>query len=35
MIHFTIDKENQRGIVHAILNTSRNPKIWADRKGED
>jgi len=32
MIHFTIDKENQRVIVHAILNTSRNPKIWKDRK---
>lgn len=32
MIHFTVDSENQRIIIHAVLNTSRNPKIWKNRK---
>jgi|TARA_B100000508_G_scaffold131537_1_gene119753 hypothetical protein len=32
LIHFTIDEKNTRVIVHAILNTAREPKIWKDRK---
>lgn len=31
MIHYTINKKEQRVVVHAIFNTSRNPKIWKDR----
>lgn len=32
MIHFTINEEKQIVVVHAVFNTSRNPKIWKDRK---
>ena len=31
MIHYTINEKEQRVVVHAVFNTSRNPKIWKDR----
>jgi plasmid stabilization system protein ParE len=31
MIHFTVDEKEQLITVRAVLNTSRNPKIWKDR----
>ena len=32
MIHYTVDEENQKVIVHGVFNTARNPKIWKTRK---
>ncbi len=32
MIHFTLNEVNRRVVVHAVLNTFRDPKIWKDRK---
>jgi mRNA-degrading endonuclease RelE of RelBE toxin-antitoxin system len=32
MIHFTINEESRVVVVHAVLNTSRDPKIWKDRR---
>jgi len=31
MIHFTVDEKEQLITVRAVLNTSRNPKIWKSR----
>lgn len=32
MIHFTVDEENKWIVVRAVINTSRDPKIWQGRK---
>ncbi len=32
MIHFTIHEERKMVVVHAVLNTSRDPKSWKVRK---
>ena len=32
MIHFTINEQQQKVIVHAVFNTLRNPAIWKERK---
>jgi hypothetical protein len=32
LIHFVIDDQNKTAAVFAIYHTSRNPKIWGDRK---
>jgi toxin ParE1/3/4 len=31
MVHFTIDEENNRVTVRAVLHTSRDPQIWKKR----
>ena len=32
MVHFTVDDSKKRVIITAILSTSRDPKIWEERK---
>jgi len=32
MVHYTIDEENKIVIVRAVLGTSRDPRIWKERK---
>jgi toxin ParE1/3/4 len=32
MIHYTINEKDKLVIIHAIFNTSRDPKIWGKRK---
>lgn len=32
MIHYTVDEEEERVIVRAVFNTSRDPDIWRKRK---
>jgi plasmid stabilization system protein ParE len=32
MVHFTVDEEKKRVVVAAVLSTSRDPKIWMERR---
>ncbi len=32
MIHYTIDEKNKAIIISAVLHTSRDPKIWDERR---
>lgn len=31
MLHFSLNEEKQMVIIHAVIHTSRNPKIWVKK----
>jgi plasmid stabilization system protein ParE len=32
MVHFTVDEEKKLVVISAVLSTSRDPKLWGERK---